>query len=189
MWPVEKGPLQDDQRANDAIVQVKSHSADNALVLFSGDAFNPSIMSTLTLGKQMVPVLNSIGVHCAAVGNHDLDWGVDNMSKLCQECSFPWLMANVIDKQTGAPAGACTSSAWACRPAGADWARLPCCAASQASRWAAQAAPSCWTGPARAARSRSVGSWASCCPWSVLTLEPQPAKHTAQHTTTRRRPL
>jgi hypothetical protein len=48
--------------------QVKSHSAANPLVLFSGDAFNPSIMSTLTLGKQMVPVLNAIGVHVSVRG-------------------------------------------------------------------------------------------------------------------------
>jgi hypothetical protein len=27
---------------------------DGSLVLFSGDAFNPSLMSTMTLGKQMV---------------------------------------------------------------------------------------------------------------------------------------
>jgi hypothetical protein len=27
---------------------------DSCLVLFSGDAFNPSLMSTQTLGKQMV---------------------------------------------------------------------------------------------------------------------------------------
>lgn len=81
--------------------QVKSFSNEIPLVVFSGDAFNPSIMSTITMGKQMVPVLNSIGVHIAAVGNHDLDYGVENMSKLCGECNFPWLMANVLDKETG----------------------------------------------------------------------------------------
>ena len=30
------------------------------LVLFSGDAFNPSLTSTVYKGKQMVPVLNAI---------------------------------------------------------------------------------------------------------------------------------
>jgi hypothetical protein len=28
-------------------------------------------VSAVTKGKQMVPVLNAIGVHCAVVGNHD----------------------------------------------------------------------------------------------------------------------
>lgn len=40
------------------------------------DVFNPSLISAFTKGKQMVPVLNEIGVHCAAVGNHGaLFWG------------------------------------------------------------------------------------------------------------------
>ena len=34
----------------------------NPLVLFSGDCFNPSLMSTMTHGKQMVPILNEMGV-------------------------------------------------------------------------------------------------------------------------------
>jgi len=49
------------------------------LVLFSGDALNPALMSTVTNGRQMVPVLNAIGVHCAVYGNHDFDHGVDNL--------------------------------------------------------------------------------------------------------------
>ena len=39
-------------------------------MLFSGDAFNPSAMSTITKGKHMVPVLNDLGTHVACMGNH-----------------------------------------------------------------------------------------------------------------------
>lgn len=35
---------------------------DVPLVLFSGDAFSPSVMSTVTKGKQMPPILNALGV-------------------------------------------------------------------------------------------------------------------------------
>lgn len=38
------------------------------LTFFSGDAFNPSLESTVTKGKHMVPVLNAIGTDCACVG-------------------------------------------------------------------------------------------------------------------------
>jgi 5'-nucleotidase len=48
------------------------------LVLFSGDALSPSLMSISTLGKQMVPVLAACGVSAACVGNHDLDFGLEN---------------------------------------------------------------------------------------------------------------
>eukprot|EP00434_Breviolum_minutum_P015357 symbB.v1.2.013534.t1/scaffold961.1/size148688/6 len=50
-----------------------------AVVLFSGDAFNPSLMSTSTHGKHMITALNAIGIHTACYGNHDFDFGVDNL--------------------------------------------------------------------------------------------------------------
>lgn len=56
-------------------MQIKSLAALEPLVVFSGDAFNPSLMSTVTMGKQMVPVLNEAGVAVACVGNHDFDFG------------------------------------------------------------------------------------------------------------------
>lgn len=72
----------------------------NALVMFSGDAFNPSLMSTVTAGAQMPPVLNQAQVACACVGNHDLDFGVNRFEDLAKKCKFPWLMANVLQKET-----------------------------------------------------------------------------------------
>lgn len=38
------------------------------LTLFSGDAFNPSLESTVTKGSHMVPVLNRVGTAVACVG-------------------------------------------------------------------------------------------------------------------------
>lgn len=38
------------------------------LTFFSGDAFNPSIESTVTKGRHMVPFLNTIGTDVACVG-------------------------------------------------------------------------------------------------------------------------
>lgn len=77
----------------------------NPLVLFSGDAFNPSVLSTFTQGEQMVPVLNSVGTHVAVFGNHDFDFGLDVLQKWVEKCNFPWLMSNVIDNETGRPLG------------------------------------------------------------------------------------
>jgi len=53
------------------------------LILFSGDALNPSVMSIVTHGRQMAPVLNAIGVHCAVYGNHEFDHGVENLVQVC----------------------------------------------------------------------------------------------------------
>jgi 5'-nucleotidase len=52
---------------------VRQFAGEKPLVLFSGDCLNPSLMSAFTRGEQMVPVLNSLGVQAAAVGNHDCE--------------------------------------------------------------------------------------------------------------------
>ncbi|KAH8670125.1 5'-nucleotidase [Tricladium varicosporioides] len=71
------------------------------LTFFSGDAFNPSLESSVTKGSHMVPVLNAIGTDVACVGNHDLDFGVRQFRHLTGQCSFPWLLANVLDPALG----------------------------------------------------------------------------------------
>ncbi|KAH7022237.1 Metallo-dependent phosphatase-like protein [Ilyonectria destructans] len=72
-----------------------------ALTLFSGDAFNPSLESSVTKGQHMVPVLNMIGTDCACVGNHDFDFGIKQYEHLAGQCDFPWLLANVLDPALG----------------------------------------------------------------------------------------
>ncbi|KAK0390092.1 hypothetical protein NLU13_3665 [Sarocladium strictum] len=71
------------------------------LTLFSGDAFNPSLESSVTKGKHMVPALNEIGTDVACLGNHDLDFGVRQFEYLAGKCNFPWLLANVLDPALG----------------------------------------------------------------------------------------
>ena len=38
------------------------------MTLFSGDAFNPSLESSVTKGRHMVPILNNLGTTVACVG-------------------------------------------------------------------------------------------------------------------------
>ncbi|XP_037284244.1 snake venom 5'-nucleotidase [Rhipicephalus microplus] len=80
---------------------LKSFASLNPLILFSGDVLAPSIMSTFTKGEQMVPVLNCCKVDCAVYGNHDFDFGVDNLTEFAKQTKFPWLMSNVVDNETG----------------------------------------------------------------------------------------
>ncbi|KAJ9471147.1 Mannosylglucosyl-3-phosphoglycerate phosphatase [Diplonema papillatum] len=75
------------------------------IVVFSGDAFNPSLMSRVTKGAHMVPVLNNCEVECALIGNHDFDFGVDALEAWARASRFPWLISNVKLKSTGQPPG------------------------------------------------------------------------------------
>ena len=82
---------------------VASFAADTPLILFSGDCLNPSLLSAFTRGEQMVPILNAIGVHAAAIGNHDFDFGVETLRHHMQAWKFPWILSNVLDAQTHRP--------------------------------------------------------------------------------------
>jgi len=73
----------------------------NPLIVFSGDCLNPSSMSSVTSGKQMIPVLNALNVNIAVFGNHDFDFGVGELIEFSTATTFPWLMSNVIDNMTG----------------------------------------------------------------------------------------
>ncbi|KAF8421489.1 Metallo-dependent phosphatase-like protein [Tirmania nivea] len=72
---------------------------------FSGDAFNPSLESSVTKGRHMVPIMNRIKTDVACLGNHDLDFGVEQFMHLAKQCEFPWLCANVVDPAVGGPIG------------------------------------------------------------------------------------
>ncbi|XP_065187556.1 mannosylglucosyl-3-phosphoglycerate phosphatase-like [Sycon ciliatum] len=99
-----KEPVGGAARMVHRIGEIRKRASENALpepvVIFSGDAFNPSVMSTITQGKQMVPVLNAAKVAVAVYGNHDFDFGVEQLEKLASQCKFPWLMSNVVNKST-----------------------------------------------------------------------------------------
>ena len=72
------------------------------LVLFSGDALAPSIMSTVTKGAHMIKFLNMMNIKAACMGNHDFDFGVDHLEKMVADSNFPWMLSNVTDAKTGA---------------------------------------------------------------------------------------
>lgn len=72
-------------------------SKRHVFTFFSGDAFSPSAMSTVLRGEQMIPVLNALGIDAACLGNHDLDFGLDEFVELKDKCNFPWICSNASD--------------------------------------------------------------------------------------------
>ncbi|XP_043833537.1 mannosylglucosyl-3-phosphoglycerate phosphatase-like [Dromiciops gliroides] len=84
---------------------VKKFSFLNPLLIFSGDCLNPSVLSTITKGKHMIPILNELGVHFAVFGNHEFDFGVDILEEYKRQMHFPWFLSNVYDKFTSEPLG------------------------------------------------------------------------------------
>jgi len=103
VYNIESGDKEPVGGAARFLTAVKSHGHLQPLVLFSGDCFAPSTLSTFTKGEQMVPVLNKLDVRCSVFGNHDFDFGIDTLMGHVEKTNFPWLMSNVIDNETGRP--------------------------------------------------------------------------------------
>lgn len=85
------------------ITALRTNAGEHPLTLFSGDVFNPSLMSTHTRGRHMVPFLNMLRIHTAVFGNHDFDFGIDHLEYLAGSTRFPWLLSNVFDSEKGEP--------------------------------------------------------------------------------------
>mmetsp|Transcript_5095 Transcript_5095/g.7038 ORF Transcript_5095/g.7038 Transcript_5095/m.7038 type:complete len:645 (+) Transcript_5095:216-2150(+) len=105
----EKEPVGGLARFVSAVNTVKEKNP-GTIVLFSGDAFSPSLMSTVTKGRQMAPSLNLLEIKAACLGNHDLDFGIETFESLRDDTNFPWIASNVIDKESGYPLGRCQES-------------------------------------------------------------------------------
>ncbi|OCF34141.1 hypothetical protein I316_04090 [Kwoniella heveanensis BCC8398] len=81
--------------------QDRQDGEKDGLVLFAGDIFNPSVESSVTRGSHMTPIANGLKVDVACVGNHDWDFGYPHLTKLISASTFPWLMSNIVDQNTG----------------------------------------------------------------------------------------
>jgi 2',3'-cyclic-nucleotide 2'-phosphodiesterase/3'-nucleotidase/5'-nucleotidase len=64
--------------------------------LDGGDQMQGTLASNLTHGGSMVAALDHLELDAAAVGNHELDWGVDTLLARQHEADYAWLAANVF---------------------------------------------------------------------------------------------
>ena len=64
--------------------------------LDGGDEMQGTLESNLTHGVSVVAALNHLGLDAAALGNHELDWGVDTLLARQREAQYAWLAANVF---------------------------------------------------------------------------------------------
>lgn len=74
---------------------------ENLLLLSGGDMWTGPAISTWFKGEPTVEVMNAMGYHAAAVGNHDFDFGVDVLRERVAQMNFPLLAANLIERATG----------------------------------------------------------------------------------------
>ena len=72
----------------------------NLLLLDSGDFSQGSGYYTLFKGEVEVGLMNQMGYDAATIGNHEFDFGMDNMAKLFKMANFPIVCSNYDCKGT-----------------------------------------------------------------------------------------
>lgn len=70
------------------------------LVLSGGDNWTGPAISTWVEGESMVEVMNAMDYDASAVGNHEFDFGLEDLAERAGEANFPYLSANTVWKDT-----------------------------------------------------------------------------------------
>lgn len=93
---------------------LKTKKDDLTCIISAGDMFQGTALSSSTRGKVMVDIMNEIGFDAMTIGNHEFDWGSENIVKFMDgkeengEADFPFLCCNIIDNTTLELASFCT---------------------------------------------------------------------------------
>ncbi|WBW95365.1 5'-nucleotidase C-terminal domain-containing protein [Oceanirhabdus sp. W0125-5] len=75
----------------------------NTLVVSAGDSYQGTALSNLTFGAPVNEMYKAMGLTASAVGNHEFDWGAHRIAQWSKDGGFPFLAANIYEKETGEP--------------------------------------------------------------------------------------
>jgi len=76
------------------LVEQERRSDPQLLLFDSGDFSQGSTFYTLFKGDVEVELMNAMGYDAATIGNHEFDYGMDNMARIFRKCKFPIVCAN-----------------------------------------------------------------------------------------------
>lgn len=76
----------------------------DTIVLNGGDTFQGTPLSNLSYGKYLIQALNAMKFDASAVGNHEFDWGIEQVTTTnatLANSTIPMLACNIFVKSTG----------------------------------------------------------------------------------------
>ena len=71
------------------------------LLVDAGDEWQGTLESNQVKGATVVNFFNRLGVKVSAIGNHEFDWNIENMTDRFREAKYSFLDANIFEKKTG----------------------------------------------------------------------------------------
>ena len=77
-----------------AMIKEERQQNPELLLIDSGDFSQGSGYYTLFKGEVEIGLMNQMGYDCATIGNHEFDFGMDNMARLFRMANFPIICSN-----------------------------------------------------------------------------------------------
>ena len=79
----------------------RKEDPEHTILLSSGDMWQGSLESNDSKGKFVTEAMSAAGFSAMALGNHEFDWGIDNIKSNAEVASFPFLAGNIYYFATG----------------------------------------------------------------------------------------
>ncbi|MFC5972434.1 bifunctional metallophosphatase/5'-nucleotidase [Halomarina salina] len=84
------------------LVHQRRSAHDNPVVVAgAGDQVSPHPLSPVSQWRAPTAVLNHLDPDADAIGNHEFDYGLDEVSNFTAAAEFPWLATNLVNSTTG----------------------------------------------------------------------------------------
>ncbi|WP_346929469.1 5'-nucleotidase C-terminal domain-containing protein [Clostridium sp.] len=80
--------------------KAKANTEYGVIPVSAGDLYQGTAISNLTTGKPVTAMVKDMGLEASAIGNHEFDWGVDNINTWANGGGFQFLAANIVKKGT-----------------------------------------------------------------------------------------
>ena len=84
-----------------AIKHYRNDNLKGTVLVDGGDAYQGTPISSLNNAKPVIEFMNKARYVAQAVGNHEFDWGIEELKRINKETYFPMLAANIVDRNTG----------------------------------------------------------------------------------------
>jgi len=94
----EKTPVSGAAYLAQMINEERSKNPDGTILLSAGDMFQGTPQSNIFKGEPVVEIMNYLKFDAMTVGNHEFDWGQEVLQNLAKKSNFPYLSANIVDK-------------------------------------------------------------------------------------------
>lgn len=82
---------------------VSRYGKDNVVLVDAGDAIQGDAIGTLSKGEYLVDIMNQVGYDFATYGNHEFDYGMNQLKALTSKAKYTYLSCNFMDLKDNKP--------------------------------------------------------------------------------------